>query len=146
MTTTLNPLVQEALTRLKASGFEDAEVIREVYDDQSFGNAEAVFRVDRFFVQFLRDRGQDFVSIAFPTSPERFFQFDDIEIAMGWKSVDQVLAKREPEGLASVLNRFAQRLGHLRDAVSGDQERFTRARVEKASRDRGNAFVAHLRR
>ncbi|HJX64477.1 MAG TPA: hypothetical protein VJ860_11080 [Polyangia bacterium] len=146
MTTTTNPLVQGALTQLKASGFEDAEVIREVHDDKNFGNAEAVFRVDGFFVQFLRDRGQDFVSIAFPTSPEKFFQLDNVEIAMGWKTVEQVIAKHEREDLASVLNRLAQRVGQLRDAFSGDQERFTRARIEKASKDRGIALVARLRR
>jgi hypothetical protein len=65
---------------------------------------------------------------------------------MGWRSVEQVLAKREPEALMSVLSRLFQNYPSLEDAFSDEQERFTRARVEKAAKERGEAFVAKLRR
>ena len=141
-----NPLVQDAMDRVKAVGFKNVELIRDRYDAQHFGNAEAIFRVGRVLLRFRRDRGQGFVDLASTASPERFHQFDDVDIAMGWKSVEQVLTKREPEDLTSVLKRLFQNFQHLEDAFSGEQERFTRARVEKAAKERGDAFVARLRR
>jgi hypothetical protein len=78
-------------------------------------------------------------------SPTIFHQFDDVEIAMGWKTIDQVLAKREPEELISVLKTVRANLATLESAFSGDQERMTRARVERAARERGEEFASRLR-
>ena len=64
---------------------------------------------------------------------------------MGWKTIDQVLAKREPEELTSVLKRVRANLATLENAFSGDQERLTRARVERAARERGQEFESRLR-
>ncbi|MBN1612370.1 MAG: hypothetical protein JW940_37410 [Polyangiaceae bacterium] len=142
----MNPLVQHAANLLRAAGFDDVELKCEKYDTQHFGNAEAVFRVGSLLIRFQRERAQDFVDLASPSRPEEFHQFDDVDIAMGWKSVEAVLAKREPEDLGSVLTRLARNFAHLEEAFSGEQERFTRARVEKAAKSRGEAFVARLRR
>lgn len=65
---------------------------------------------------------------------------------MGWKTIDQVLAMREPEALGDVLARMRQHLDELEEAFSAEQERFTRARVDRAARKRGQAFVERLRR
>jgi len=64
---------------------------------------------------------------------------------MGWKTIDEVLAKREPEELRAVLARLGENLGALSDAFSGDQERLTRTRVERAARERGQVFTDRLR-
>ena len=74
------------------------------------------------------------------TTPERFHQFDDVEIAMGFKTIDQVLAKREPENLTEVLARVSRHLKELDEAFSPERERLTRARIERAARDRGHSF------
>ena len=142
----VNPLVQHAASLLKAAGFDDVELKSERYDTQHFGNAEAVFRVGSLLIRFQRDRAQDFVDLASPSRPEEFHQFDDVDIAMGWKSVEAVLAKTEPEDLGSVLSRLMRNFAHLEKAFSGEEERFTRARVKKAAKSRGEAFVASLRR
>ena len=138
--------MKDAREHLKAVGFKDFELIRERYDPENFGNGEVIFRIGRLAVRFQRDRSQDFVDLGSTATPERFHQFDDVDIAMGWRSVEQVLAKREPEALMSVLSRLFQNYPSLEDAFSDEQERFTRARVEKAAKERGEAFVAKLRR
>ena len=38
----------------------------------------------------IGDRSQDFVDLGSTATPERFHQFDDVDIAMGWRSVEQV--------------------------------------------------------
>jgi hypothetical protein len=74
-----------------------------------------------------------------------FHQFDDVDVAMGWRSTAEVLAKHEPEPVHAVLRRVRSNLGALCDAFSGDQERLMRARVQKAASERGQAFTARLR-
>jgi hypothetical protein len=85
------------------------------------------------------------LELATTATPEQFHQFGDVEIAMGWKTIDEVLAKRELEGLGSVLARLQEHRAELNEAFSDDRERFTRARIERAARERGQAFVDRLR-
>jgi hypothetical protein len=132
------------LARLREAGIEAAELVRASPDGASFGDAEAVFRVARLLLRFVRERGQEFMDLGANASPEQFHQFDDVEIAMCWKTIDQVLAKREPENLSQVLARVSRHLKELDEAFSPERERFTRARVERAARDRGGAFVSRL--
>jgi len=69
----------------------------------------------------------------------------NVEIAMGWKSIEQVLAKREPEDLESVLRRVHERLRELREAFSGNRAELTKARIQRAATERGKAFSDRLR-
>jgi hypothetical protein len=142
----MNPLVQHATKLLRDAGFNQVELVKEKYDAQQFGDAEATFRVGSLLLRFQRDRGQDFLDLGSVSSPEKFFLFDDLDIAMGWKSIEEVLAKSEPESLASVLGRISQNFAQLEEAFSDEREPSTRARVERAARSRGEAFVARLRR
>jgi len=64
---------------------------------------------------------------------------------MGWKTIEEVLAKRELETLGSLLAQLQEHRAELNDAFSGDRERLTRARIERAARERGQAFVERLR-
>jgi len=138
-------LQDSVLVRLTEAGIMAPELVHASYRSESFGDAEAVFRVGRLLLRFVRDRDQEFMDIGASTRPEQFHQFDDLEIAMGWKTIDDVLAKREPEDLSQVLARVSQHLKQLDEAFSGERERFTRARVERAARDRGEAFMNRLR-
>jgi hypothetical protein len=113
-------------------------------DVKHFGDAEAVFRVGTLLLRLVRDRGQEFMDLATSATPDKFHQFDDVVIAMGWKTIDEVLAKREPEPLSQTLARLSQHFAELAEAFSGEGERFTLARVERAARDRGDAFMGRL--
>lgn len=73
------------LARLREAGIEAAELVRTSPDSASFGDAETVFRVARQLLRFVRDRGQEFMDLGANAAPEQFYQFDDVEIAMGWR-------------------------------------------------------------
>jgi hypothetical protein len=70
--------------QLLDAGLTDATlVISSAPEGQPFGDADAVFRVDRLLLRFVRDRGQAFLDIASNAAPTQFHQYDDFEIAMG---------------------------------------------------------------
>jgi hypothetical protein len=142
---TENSLLNSAGEAIESVGIEGVELVRESFDPQNFGNGEVVFRLGTLLLRFIRDRGQDFLDVASAIAPGHFHQFDDVEIGMGWRSVDEVLAKSEPEPLADMLRRMRNRLGELQSAMSGSQERFTRDRIERSAEQRGAEFVKRLR-
>jgi hypothetical protein len=144
MAMTENKLLNTARETIESVGIEGVELMRESFDPQNFGNGEVVFRLGPLLLRFVRDRGQDFLDIASTIAPDLFHQFDDVEIAMGWKSVEEALGKSEPEPLADILGRMRNRLGELQSAMSGNQEAFTRARIERAAEQRGAEFVKRL--
>lgn len=130
---------------LKAVGLQHAELTSSTPDSSNFGNADASCRLGPLILRFIRDRGQEFLDIASSARTDQFFPFDDIDIAMGWKTVEEVVSRREPESLEGVLARLSKHAQELTDAFSGERERLTRARIERATRDRGRAFVDRLR-
>lgn len=141
-----NSFVQVALRALKDAGIDGAELLRDRYEPQSFGDAELIFRLESLLLRFIRDRGEEFLELGSTSAPDRFHQWDDVEVAFGWRSTADVLAKTAPEPLADVLARLRGRLGELQGAMSADQERFTRARIERAAETRGRAVLDRLRR
>ena len=141
----MDSLAKSMILRLEEAGISGAVLVRERTESKDFGNAEAVFQVGSLVLRFIRERGEDFLDIGATARPEQFYQFDDLRIAMGWTSIDEVLAKREPENLAQVLARARKHLGELHEALSGERERLTRAKIERAARDRGDAFMKRLR-
>ena len=141
----MSSFVDIVQSRLSGAGLGDAELVSATPESAAFGDTTAVFRIRPLLLRFTRERGQEFVDLASQSEPDTFHQFDDVDIAMGWRSVDEVLAKRKPEPIAAVLRRIKANLAVLGDAFSGDRERLTRARVERAARERGHAFTARLR-
>lgn len=136
---------KDAADRLRTVGILEITCTSSSCDVADFGNAEAIFHVGSMFLRFIRERGQEFLDVASDVTPSRFHQFSDVEIAMGWRTIEEVLAQQEPERLEIVLVRLAQHLALLNHAFSGEQERLTRARVERAAHARGKAFADHLR-
>lgn len=132
-------------SELAKLGLGDAELVFVAPESPAFGNTAAVFSIGPLLLRVTSERGQQFVDIASQAEPTKFHQFDDVDIALGWRSVDDVLAKSDPEPVGSVLLRVKDHLNALSEAFSGGRERFTRARVEKAARERGEAFTARLR-
>ena len=131
--------------QLAAAGLSQATIVSASPEGQSFGNTAVVFRLGGLLLRFVRDRGQAFLEIAVESAPTEFYQYDDVEIAMGWKSIDQVLGKREPEDLGVVLARLRANFTELKNACSGDRTEFTKTRFERAARERGKAFTDRLR-
>jgi hypothetical protein len=93
-------------------------------------------------MRFARDRGQEFMDLGAAATPNIFHQLRDVEIAMGWTTIDQALTmKGQPDSLDQVLARVAHHREELDEAFSEERERFTRARVERARHERGQAFL-----
>lgn len=141
----MKSLTESIADQIALSGLESVELISSAHDSLSFGDSEVICRFCSIILRFTKDRGQEFLSIAFNDAPEQFFIFDDVEIAMGWKTIDDVLSKEEPDTLMAVLNRFAIHANELVAASSGASARLTRARVERAERLRGEAYMERLK-
>ncbi len=140
-----HPFAKSVEERLKAVGLLDAELVSSTPDSQSFGNAEAVFRNGPIILHFVRDRGQELLEVASTAAPSQYFLFENLDIAMGWRTVDEVLSRQEPEDLVDVLKRLAQHALELYDAFSGVRERFTRSKIERATQERGDALMGRFR-
>src|SRR5262249_18953137 len=132
------------LAQLRKIGISEPELVRASPQTENFGDGEVVFRVGKLLMCFVRDRGQEFLDLGASVAPDKFYQFGDVEIAMGWKSMDQVLEKPDPERLDQILGEVSRHLKELDDAFSEERERFTRARVERAAQERGQAFTQRL--
>jgi hypothetical protein len=132
------------LKTIGAAGIKGAEVLSGS-GGQGSSDGHVVFHVESLLLRVTRDRGQVFLDLGSVHSPEHFHQFDDVEIAMGWRSVGSVLAKTEPEALEAILARLREHWDELQAQMSASQERFTRGRIERAARERGDAFADSLR-
>jgi hypothetical protein len=137
-------LVETARAALKHADLGEMLLVASTPRSALFGNSTAVFKIGPLLLRFNLDRGQQFIDIASEAEPTKFHQFDDVEIAMGWTSIEKVLDKREQDPIELVLQRLRTNLNVLTNALSGET-RLTRARIEKAARERGQAFVARLR-
>lgn len=138
-------LVTSWTDRLQTAGLQRPELLSATYDAAHFGDAEATFRVGSMLVRIVRDRGQELLKVASGQTPAQFHPIEDVEIAMGWKTIDDVLERQEPEQLVVAISRLAQHFDQLADGLSGERERLTRARIEKATRGRRQAFIDRLR-
>src|SRR5688572_17876206 len=116
-------IVEEIQNALAEAGLSDAQFVSALPQSAAFGDTAAVFRVGPLLLRFTTERGQAFIDLASLGEPTTFHQLDDVDVAMGWRSTDEVLAKREPEPIHAVLRRVSENFGALCDAFSGDQER-----------------------
>jgi hypothetical protein len=100
---TMSSLINAVRSRLNEAGLGDAELVSAAPESPGFGDTAAVFRIGPLLLRFTRERGQEFVDLTSLSEPGAFQQFDDVDIAMGWRSIDEVLAMREPEQIILVL-------------------------------------------
>jgi len=132
-----------------AGRFEDAlrsagllaKIARASPESRFYGDGEVVARLDSLLLRLVRDRGQEFLDLGHVSRPARFHQFRDVELALGWSSVDDLQARREPEPIHLVLERLRSKLPELRDAFEGDRAPITEKRIEEAERRRRDAFM-----
>ena len=109
-------------------------------------DGDLVGQIGPLLVRFVRDRGQDWLEVGPPDAePPRFYSFCDVQIALGWKTVSQVLDMQDVEPLGDVLKRVASRWAEIVGQLSGGASSLAWRRVKKAADTRGEAFAARLR-
>lgn len=144
--TTDDSLKGRAQQLLATAGLPSDEVIHEAAHPEHFGDGEVVFKMGPMHLRFIRQRGQDFVDVSPASMSGQYHQFGDVELAMGWKTVDQVWSRSEPEPLTLIVERLRVHYAEFVDAFSDARVNGTLAKLSFASRRRGMDFVNHLRR
>ena len=129
----MNPFADKILIEMQAAGLP-FDLVSECYYPHSFGNAIVILRIPPMLLKFSRDRLQEFLDIASINSPDQWHLFHDVKIAMGWATIESVVAMQDVEPLADVVRCVALNIAELRTAFAGNLNRFVRARMERAAR------------
>jgi hypothetical protein len=129
---------------LEGVGLPARNVVFERYDPDAFGNGEVIVDADAMRLRFIRERGQDFLEIG-PSEGDENFLFDDVELAMGWKTHEEVFSRLEPEPLSRVVEKLSAHWLELANAFLPPAQAETVNCIRSASGRRGEAYVAHLR-
>jgi len=136
---------ERILHRMSEAGLEGAELVSAEPECAAFGDTSATFRAERLLLRFVRDRGEEFLDVGSTDHPDTLFQYDDVQIAMGWRSVDEILDRNEPEPIEHVLDGLARKIPALQAAFSPELVSETMTRIRSAEAMRGEAFAARLR-
>ena len=137
----MSSFVDSIESRLNETGLSEAEFVSATPESPGWRDADAIFRLGPFRLKFIRDHRQEFVELASEPVPEKFYQFDDVAMAMGWWSLEDVFGGSEPRPIDEILQHVTSNFALLSDSFSGDRERLTRARVERAGRERTKAII-----
>lgn len=140
-----NPLVETVEHELNQLGMNNARLAREFYSAKRFGNAEAVYTLGNLQIRFVRDRGDDTLSIGSTSSPDDFYVLEDVAVWMGWLSLDELLRYDTPInfdapppgpiiGLAKALGLIQRDFVKLNKAFGADEMMFTRASLQDIER------------
>jgi hypothetical protein len=138
--------VNRVTSLLASTGIMNPEFVSSEAVSEYGDSAQVVFRLGTMLFRIVRDRGQEFVDVASIVTPEDFFQFDDLAVASGWTTIDEVLAKRKPEDLISIFSRLATHIDELMSKFSEAHELTTRNRLRRAANDREASFLERLNR
>ena len=131
--------------RMRSAGLPDVRPLSSTYDEEHFGSGEATFEVDLLLIRIVRDRDQESLALAFVDAPTLFHAFEDVEICMGWRRIEDVISASHPQGLDASLRKFADHYAELRRAFSGEQAPFTRARIRDTEKKRRRAYIDRLK-
>lgn len=138
-------LLQRVEDESKAAGLTVTNVKTSERPGQAGGD-HVVGHLGPLLVRFVRDRGQDWIEFGPADAvPPCFFSFQDVQIALGWKSIDQVLDMQDVEPLSQVLRLVADRWPELVRHLSGGAASVGWERVQRAANARSEAFVDRLR-
>lgn len=145
-----NPLVEVVERELNQFGVSNANLVHESYNHQNFGNAEAVYEIGYVKLRFVRDRGDDMISLGSSISSQLFY-IDDVAVWMGWLSLDDLLRfyrapidfAKPPRGplfsLTKALGLIARDLKQLDKAFSSGELMSTHAKLKDMERNRVSA-------
>lgn len=135
-----NPLVNKVDNKMQQLGIVNTKLIRESYNLQSFGDAEAVYELDNVIFYFVRDRGQDSLGLSSRTSPDNFYPFCDISLMMGWESVEQIVNVVEPISLHKALGYIKDDWSRLNNMFSSGEIMSTNSKIRQAEKQRISAM------
>ncbi len=129
----MTALLDQISARLTATGIP-AQLIEEAYDPSQPHHGTLIFQADCLTLRFTRDHGQDFLDIATALAPREFYWFGDIEVAMGWGSLERILSRAAAPPIDEVINRLGQHVAELRKAFFKNIDHFTHARIARTMR------------
>jgi hypothetical protein len=141
-----NSVVDEWVRVLANVGIREASLLSERYGPDHFGDGEARFRWGSIVVRLVRERGEDFVELESIYSPDQSFRWEDVSIAFGWCTVDEVVARGYPVPTSDVLAEIVRREPALHTALDAEHFGSTREAVASAAAKRENAFLGKLQR
>jgi hypothetical protein len=130
---------------LAGVGLPHHDLIHEALPLEHFGDGEVVFRIGPLCLRFVRERGEDFVDVGPASTPGEYHRFGDVELAMGWKTVDQAWTRSEPEPLSAILERLRNRYEELAEAYWSASARDSAAKMDDAAELRAARVLFHLR-
>ena len=136
----MDPIAERARESLEAAGLD-----RFTFQNSSNFEDHAVFVDDDVALRFVSDRGELFVDIASSRPPSRFFMLDDLDIAMGWRSLSDVVTKRRPEPLNLILARLAGSWPEIQELFAPQRLESTLDMLSRAEAARGQAMEDRLR-
>ncbi len=113
-----------------------ADVVSESYAEDASGDAVITFRTDSLLLRFTRRGTQEFMEMSCSMAPAQFYWYGDIEVAMGWASLERILAATEPPPLCDVMNRLAQHLVELKKVFFKNVELFAQTAIQRTMRQR----------
>jgi hypothetical protein len=140
-----NPIVSETERQLAEAGIESAQLLSTRYEREVFGDGEAVFRVGSLLVRFSRERGQYLLDIATANAADDFYPFEDVEAALGWRPLAEVVSGTASDQIRDVLRRFRLRRDEIERALSGPNGADCRANIKEVAAQRGLAFYRKAR-
>lgn len=135
-----NPLVEAIESELNNLGINNAKIIYDSYDPDSFGNAEAIYELDNIRFYFVRDRGQDILSLSSKISPDNYYLFSDVSAMMGWESLDEIINVIEPISLNKALGYIKADLSQLNHLFSNNEIMTTNSKLKLAEQKRTKAM------
>lgn len=92
----LNPLVEMIEEELNQLGINNMELLMESYSPKSFGDAEAIYKFGNFQLSFSRTRDDVTVNFSAISSPQSFYNIEDVAVLLGWITLDEILAYGMP--------------------------------------------------
>lgn len=141
----MNPFlekVSEALQRAHVT----ADLVAEVYPPDAPDDAIITFRAETLLLRFTRRAGQEFLEIACALAPGQYYWFADIEVALGWSSLERLLSRSEPPPLEEVINRLAQHLGELKKIFFKTVDLFAQTAIQRTMRQAAPLIKPDARR
>ena len=117
------------------------------YDDHAFGNGFAVFNLDAINVRITKDRGRYEVHLGPARGLRRkLHTLNTVEIAMGWRSVEEALEENDLFSLSEAVGRLRNRYDELASAFSLPQRRRTLRVLRRAEKVRAEALMKRFGR
>lgn len=132
----MNPLIEKIEQEMHEIGIDDAKVIQESYDSQSFGNAEAIYDWGHLRLSFVRDRGQDILSLSSQRSPNNYYPFCDVSVMMGWEVLSEIINVIEPINLKKALSYIKKDFSELESSFSVNEISSTQSKLIKIAQKR----------